>query len=95
MSETGIGSSIGERDWQDGPGCESANVGVDRRNPRYAYGGCYQGIFEELDVETGLTRSIWPWAAARWMPPYLIRTAMKSASITAFPTPTSAPTATA
>ena len=55
------GPSIGERDWQDGPGCESANVGVDRRNPRYVYGGCYQGIFEELDMETGLTRSIMAW----------------------------------
>jgi photosystem II stability/assembly factor-like uncharacterized protein len=55
------GSSIGERDWQDGPGCESANVGVDRKNPRYVYGGCYQGIFEELDVQTGLTRSVMAW----------------------------------
>ena len=57
------GSSIAERDWQDGPGCESANVGVDRRNPRYTYGGCYQGIFEELDTETGLTRTIMAWPA--------------------------------
>ena len=55
------GPSIGERDWQDGPGCESANVGVDRKNPRYVYGGCYQGIFEELDRSTDLTRSIMPW----------------------------------
>ena len=55
------GPSIGERDWTDGPGCESANVGVDRRSPRYVYGGCYQGIFEELDTETGLTRSIMAW----------------------------------
>lgn len=57
------GPTISERDWQEGPGCESANVGVDRRNPRYVYGGCYQGIFEELDTETGLTRSIMPWPA--------------------------------
>ena len=55
------GPTIGERDWQDGPGCESANVGVDRRNPRYVYGGCYQGIFEELDRNTDLTRSIMAW----------------------------------
>jgi len=54
-------ANIGERDWQDGPGCESANIGVDRRNPRYVYGGCYQGIFEELDTETGLTRQIMAW----------------------------------
>ena len=57
------GPNIGERDWQDGPGCESANIGVDRRNPRYTYGGCYQGIFEELDAETGLTRQIMAWPA--------------------------------
>lgn len=55
------GPTISERDWQYGPGCESANVGVDRKNPRYVYGGCYQGIFEELDTQTGLTRSIMPW----------------------------------
>ncbi|MCY7378707.1 MAG: glycosyl hydrolase, partial [Gemmatimonadaceae bacterium] len=55
------GPSIGERDWQEGPGCESANIGVDRANPRYVYGGCYAGIFEELDVQTGLARSIMPW----------------------------------
>jgi len=55
------GPNIGVRDWEDGPGCESANIGVDRRNPRYVYGGCYQGIFEELDTETGLTRQIMAW----------------------------------
>ena len=57
------GPNIGDRDWQDGPGCESANVGVDRRNPRYVYGGCYQGIFEELDRQTELTRAIMVWPA--------------------------------
>lgn len=55
------GPNIGVRDWQEGPGCESANIGVDRKNPRYVYGGCYQGIFEELDTETGLTRQIMAW----------------------------------
>ena len=55
------GPSIGERDWQEGAGCESANIGVDRKNPRYVYGGCYVGIFDELDVQTNLTRSIMPW----------------------------------
>jgi photosystem II stability/assembly factor-like uncharacterized protein len=57
------GPNIGERDWQNGPGCESANIGVDRKNPRYVYGGCYQGIFEEMDMETGLTRQIMAWPA--------------------------------
>ncbi len=55
------GPFIGPRDWSDGPGCESANVGVDRTRPRYVYGGCYQGILEELDVQTDLTRSVMPW----------------------------------
>ncbi len=50
------GPNIGASDWQNGPGCESANIGVDRKNPRYTYGGCYQGIFQEMDMQTGLTR---------------------------------------
>ena len=36
---------------------------MDRKNPRYVYGGCYQGIFEEMDMETGLTRQIMAWPA--------------------------------
>jgi photosystem II stability/assembly factor-like uncharacterized protein len=59
----GEGGSIAVRDWRDGPGCESANVGVSARNPRYVYGGCYQGIIDELDLETGLSREIMPWPA--------------------------------
>lgn len=57
-SQGATGGSIGERDWWNGPGCESANVGVSGRNPRYVYGGCYQGLIDELDQETGLTRDI-------------------------------------
>lgn len=53
--------SIGVRDWRDGPGCESANVGVSAKTHRYVYGGCYQGIINELDLQTGLSRSIMPW----------------------------------
>jgi photosystem II stability/assembly factor-like uncharacterized protein len=53
--------SIGVRDWQEGPGCETAHIGVSARNPRYVYGGCYQGIIEELDLATGFTRAIMPW----------------------------------
>ena len=60
---SGASGTVGERDWQDGPGCESANIGVDRKHPRYVYGGCYQGILEELDLQTGLKRSIMPWPA--------------------------------
>ncbi|HVT39187.1 MAG TPA: glycosyl hydrolase [Gemmatimonadaceae bacterium] len=55
------GFAITAADWFDGPGCESANIGVDRKNPRFVYGGCYQGILDELDVQTGLRRQIMPW----------------------------------
>jgi photosystem II stability/assembly factor-like uncharacterized protein len=57
------GPAIGVRDWWPGAGCESANIGVSARNPRHVYGGCYQGIIDELDQETGLSRSIMPWPA--------------------------------
>ncbi len=53
--------AITDADWQNGPGCESANIGVDRKNPRYVYGGCYQGILDELDMTSGLRRNIMPW----------------------------------
>ncbi len=57
----GNGGSISERDWWDGAGCESANIGVSARDPRYVYGGCYQGLIDELDQRTMLTRDIMPW----------------------------------
>ena len=79
------GPVISERDWTEGPGCESANLAVDRAHPRYVYGGCYQGIFEELDTRTGLKRSVMPWPALSlaeptdkiryrfdWTPPSLV-----------------------
>jgi photosystem II stability/assembly factor-like uncharacterized protein len=52
---------IGVRDWTDGPGCESANIGVGPKDSRYVYGGCYQGLINELDQQTGLSRDIMPW----------------------------------
>ena len=54
---------IGAGDWFNGPGCESANIGVDRKNPRYVYGGCYQGLLDELEVPTGLSRQMMPYPA--------------------------------
>jgi photosystem II stability/assembly factor-like uncharacterized protein len=57
------GFGIGVRDWWNGAGCESANIGVSAKSPRYVYGGCYQGIIDELDQVTGLTRTIMPWPA--------------------------------
>jgi len=55
------GGSIGIREWTDGPGCESANMGVSAKNPRFIYGGCYQGLIDELDATNGLGRTIMPW----------------------------------
>lgn len=55
------GGSIGVRDWWNGAGCESANIGVSATVHRYVYGGCYQGLIDELDQETGLTRDIMAW----------------------------------
>jgi photosystem II stability/assembly factor-like uncharacterized protein len=55
--------SIGVRDWWNGAGCESANIGVSATRHRHIYGGCYQGLIDELDQETGLTRDIMPWPA--------------------------------
>ncbi|MBC8087630.1 MAG: glycosyl hydrolase, partial [Phycisphaerae bacterium] len=55
------GGSIGMRDWNEGPGCESANVGVSAKNPRLVYGGCYQGIIDELDTQSEVVRAIMPW----------------------------------
>jgi photosystem II stability/assembly factor-like uncharacterized protein len=52
------GGSIGIRDWDNTAGCESANIGVSARDSRYVYGGCYQGLLDELDQQTGLSRAI-------------------------------------
>jgi photosystem II stability/assembly factor-like uncharacterized protein len=55
------GGAITVDDWRIGPGCESANVGVDRANPRFIYGGCYQGIIDEQDAQNGLMRQVMPY----------------------------------
>lgn len=61
MRSRSDGGGIGIRDWWSGAGCESANVGVSPSAPRYTYGGCYQGLINELDQQTGLSRTIMPW----------------------------------
>ncbi len=63
IKSRGDGGSIEVRDWDNTAGCESANIGVSGREPRFVYGGCYQGIIDELDQETGMTRSIMAHAA--------------------------------
>ena len=61
IQSRGDGGSIGMREWTEGPGCESANMGVSAKNPRYVYGGCYQGLIDEQDATNGLSRTIMPW----------------------------------
>jgi len=55
------GGNIDVREWRPGPGCESANMGLSAKNPRFVYGGCYQGLVEEMDTQTDITRAIMPW----------------------------------
>ncbi len=50
---------ITDKDWINGPGCESAWVAFnDLSNPEFLYGGCYQGIIDVLDLRTGETKDI-------------------------------------
>jgi photosystem II stability/assembly factor-like uncharacterized protein len=50
---------ITDKDWFNGPGCESAWVAFnDPNNPELLYGGCYQGIIDVLDTRTGETKDI-------------------------------------
>lgn len=49
---------IGRDDWEPHGGCESAYVAMNPDDPRYTYAGCYLGLIEEFDVESGLTRSV-------------------------------------
>lgn len=44
---------ITDKDWFNGPGCESAWIAFnDPANPELLYGGCYQGIIDVLDIRT-------------------------------------------
>ena len=56
-------AGIGERDWTDAGGCESAIPAFDPKNPVKVYSNCYQGIIEERDMVLGRGRSIQPYAA--------------------------------
>jgi photosystem II stability/assembly factor-like uncharacterized protein len=57
------GAGITDKDWFNGPGCESAYVAFDPNDPRFLYGGCYQGIIDELDTRTGSTRNVMAYPA--------------------------------
>ena len=50
---------ITDKDWTNGPGCESAWVAFDNPNdPQLLFGGCYQGQIDVLDLRTGETKDI-------------------------------------
>ena len=53
-----FGGGIGNDDFYDVGGCESAWPAFDRNDPRYVYAGCYQGIISEWDAETQETRDV-------------------------------------
>ncbi len=65
------GASITEKDWINGPGCESAYIVFDNvDDPRYFYGGCYQGLLTVLDIKTGQTKDVMEYPATNlgWAP---------------------------
>lgn len=47
-----------DKDWTYGPGCESAFMAFDPKNPKLVYGGCYQGGISVLNTENGHTKEI-------------------------------------
>ena len=56
------GSSIGERDWEETAGGESAHIAVDPLNNDIVYGGSYGGYLERLNHATKQSQNInvWP-----------------------------------
>ncbi len=53
-----MAGGITERHWESIAGCESASPAFDPDDPRYVYGGCYQGILGEWDAVTKRERSV-------------------------------------
>lgn len=47
-----------DKDWFIGPGCESAFIAFDPKNPVLLYGGCYQGLIDVLDTQHGHSKDI-------------------------------------
>jgi photosystem II stability/assembly factor-like uncharacterized protein len=52
------GAGITDKDWQPSAGCESAYLAFDPDDPRFVYGGCYQGYIERLDTKTNEGKDI-------------------------------------
>lgn len=70
VSRTG-GPGISEKDWTNGPGCECAYIAFDNPDdPQYFFGGCYQGMIEQMDAKTGEAKDImeYPSLNLAWEP---------------------------
>ena len=69
-SRTKGGRGIGWKDWYRVAGGESAFLAFDPDNPRYVYGGSYQGNISEYDHETKTTKDImsYPFIGLSWQP---------------------------
>ena len=52
------GGGISWKDWYSVAGCESAFLAFDDKDPKTVYGGCYQGIIERWNRETGVSKQI-------------------------------------
>ncbi len=56
------GGTINEDDWENSAGCECGYLAVDPQIADIVYGGCYDGVIERLNHETGLSQrvDVWP-----------------------------------
>jgi len=56
------GGNIGERDWENTAGGESAHIAVDPLNNDIVYGGSYGGLLTRINHKTGENRviNVWP-----------------------------------
>jgi len=52
------GSSLTERDWTSGAGCESAFLAFDPNDPTLVFGGCYQGYIDVLNRKTNESKDV-------------------------------------
>ncbi|RXG24422.1 WD40/YVTN/BNR-like repeat-containing protein [Leeuwenhoekiella aequorea] len=55
------GNIIGEDDWDETAGGESAHIAVDPRNPDIVYGGSYDGFLTRVNHKNNTTRSVSVW----------------------------------
>ncbi len=64
------GTSIGWKDWYPVAGGESAFLAFDPDNPRYVYGGSYQGNISSYDHQSGSIKDImaYPTVGLGWNP---------------------------